>query len=106
MGMPFLEKSIKSEKSRKNLRVREPPYRRLVCSLCSASDEGTMGRAFRIVILGGGVAAGYAALEFVKHGIPHGDLCIISEEAVRGCRFPCIVLLSFVPYMYTFIMCR
>ncbi|MCO5569002.1 hypothetical protein L7F22_022707 [Adiantum nelumboides] len=56
-----------------------------------------MGRAFKIVILGGGVAAGYAALEFVKHGIPHGDLCIISEEAVapyerpalsKGCLLP------------------
>eukprot|EP00250_Pteridium_aquilinum_P002593 c12815_g2_i1 orf=236-1078(+) len=55
-----------------------------------------MGRAFKIVILGGGVAAGYAALEFVKHGIHHGDLCIISEEAVapyerpalsKGCLF-------------------
>ncbi|MCO5551311.1 hypothetical protein L7F22_004811 [Adiantum nelumboides] len=56
-----------------------------------------MGRAFKIVILSGGVAAGYAALEFVKHGIPHGDLCIISEEAVapyerpalsKGCLLP------------------
>ncbi|KAI5065435.1 hypothetical protein GOP47_0020130 [Adiantum capillus-veneris] len=56
-----------------------------------------MGRAFKIVILGGGVAAGYATLEFVKHGIPHGDLCIISEEAVapyerpalsKGCLLP------------------
>lgn len=56
-----------------------------------------MGRAFKIVILGGGVAAGYAALEFVKHGINHGDLCIISEEAVapyerpalsKGCLLP------------------
>eukprot|EP00250_Pteridium_aquilinum_P010886 c19694_g1_i1 orf=265-651(+) len=56
-----------------------------------------MGRAFKVVILGGGVAAGYAALEFVKHGINHGDLCIISEEAVapyerpalsKGCLLP------------------
>lgn len=56
-----------------------------------------MGRAFKIVILGGGVAAGYAALEFVKHGINHGDLCIISEESVapyerpalsKGCLLP------------------
>uniref|UniRef100_A0A803PPV1 Uncharacterized protein n=1 Tax=Cannabis sativa TaxID=3483 RepID=A0A803PPV1_CANSA len=29
---------------------------------------------------GGGVAAGYAALEFTKRGVPHGELCIISEE--------------------------
>lgn len=41
-----------------------------------------MGRAFVYVILGGGVAAGYAALEFNKRGISHGELCIISEEPV------------------------
>ncbi|XP_058091821.1 monodehydroascorbate reductase 4, peroxisomal [Magnolia sinica] len=41
-----------------------------------------MGRAFVYVILGGGVAAGYAALEFSRRGISHGDLCIISEEPV------------------------
>lgn len=34
------------------------------------------------VILGGGVAAGYAALEFSKRGISHGELCIISDEPV------------------------
>ena len=42
-----------------------------------------MGRAFVYVILGGGVAAGYAALEFVKKGVSHGELCIISDEPVR-----------------------
>lgn len=41
-----------------------------------------MGRAFVYVILGGGVAAGYAALEFVRKGVPPGELCIISEESV------------------------
>jgi hypothetical protein len=41
-----------------------------------------MGRAFKVVVLGGGTAAGYAASEFVKLGIHHGDLCIISEESV------------------------
>ncbi|KAK3014139.1 hypothetical protein RJ639_008480 [Escallonia herrerae] len=41
-----------------------------------------MGRAFVYVILGGGVAAGYAALEFTKKGVSHGELCIISEETV------------------------
>jgi monodehydroascorbate reductase (NADH) len=41
-----------------------------------------MGRAFVYVILGGGVAAGYAALEFTKRGLSHGELCIISEETV------------------------
>ena len=45
-------------------------------------NQEKMGRAFKIVILGGGVAAGYGALEFVKHGIHHGELCIISEESV------------------------
>lgn len=28
------------------------------------------------------MAAGYAALEFTKRGISHGELCIISEEPV------------------------
>lgn len=41
-----------------------------------------MGRAFVYVILGGGVAAGYAALEFTRRGISPGELCIISEEPV------------------------
>ena len=41
-----------------------------------------MGRAFVYVILGGGVAAGYAALEFVRKGVSPGELCIISEESV------------------------
>ncbi|XP_059670138.1 monodehydroascorbate reductase 4, peroxisomal [Cornus florida] len=40
-----------------------------------------MGRAFVYVILGGGVAAGYAALEFTRRGVSHGELCIISEES-------------------------
>ncbi|GKD84653.1 monodehydroascorbate reductase 4, peroxisomal [Tanacetum coccineum] len=39
-----------------------------------------MGRAFVYVILGGGVAAGYAALEFTNKSVSHGELCIISEE--------------------------
>ncbi|KAI3845287.1 hypothetical protein MKW98_009353 [Papaver atlanticum] len=41
-----------------------------------------MGRAYVYVILGGGVAAGYAALEFSRRGVGHGELCIISEESV------------------------
>lgn len=45
-----------------------------------------MGRAFKVVILGGGTAAGYTAAEFVKHGVNRGDLCIISQEAVSGKR--------------------
>lgn len=41
-----------------------------------------MGRAFVYVIIGGGVAAGYAAHEFVQAGVSLGELCIISEEPV------------------------
>lgn len=48
---------------------------------------GEMGRAFVYVILGGGVAAGYAAHEFVKRGVSHGELCIISEEPVNITTF-------------------
>lgn len=43
-----------------------------------------MGRAFVYVILGGGVAAGYAALEFARRGVSNGELCIISEEPVSN----------------------
>ncbi|XWS44168.1 hypothetical protein CRYUN_Cryun15aG0021200 [Craigia yunnanensis] len=49
-----------------------------------------MGRAFVYVILGGGVAAGYAALEFTKRGVPHGELCIISEEPVAPYERPAL----------------
>ncbi|XP_008795921.1 monodehydroascorbate reductase 2, peroxisomal [Phoenix dactylifera] len=49
-----------------------------------------MGRAFVYVILGGGVAAGYAALEFVRLGISHGELCIISEETVAPYERPAL----------------
>ncbi|PPD96832.1 hypothetical protein GOBAR_DD06152 [Gossypium barbadense] len=40
-----------------------------------------MERVFAYVIVGGGVAAGYAALEFTKRGVSHAQLCIISEVA-------------------------
>ncbi|KAJ4974066.1 hypothetical protein NE237_007240 [Protea cynaroides] len=49
-----------------------------------------MGRAFLYVILGGGVAAGYAALDFSKSGISHGELCIISEEPVAPYERPAL----------------
>lgn len=42
------------------------------------------------VILGGGVAAGYAAHEFVKRGVSHGELCIISEEPVAPYERPAL----------------
>lgn len=35
---------------------------------------------YKYVILGGGLTAGYAAQEFVKHGLHPGDLCIVSAE--------------------------
>ncbi|XP_038890598.1 monodehydroascorbate reductase 4, peroxisomal [Benincasa hispida] len=49
-----------------------------------------MGRAFVYVILGGGVAAGYAALEFTNRGVSHGELCIISEETVAPYERPAL----------------
>ncbi|KAI7724457.1 hypothetical protein M8C21_025685 [Ambrosia artemisiifolia] len=45
-------------------------------------------RDFAYVILGGGVAAGYAALEFNKKGVSHGELCIISDEPVAPYERP------------------
>jgi len=50
--------------------------------LVGEGEPKEMGRAFVYVILGGGVAAGYAALEFTKKGVSPGELCIISEETV------------------------
>ncbi|GAB2284216.1 Monodehydroascorbate reductase 4, peroxisomal [Dionaea muscipula] len=49
-----------------------------------------MGRAFVYVILGGGVAAGYAALEFTKRAVAPGELCIISEESVAPYERPAL----------------
>lgn len=48
----------------------------------NSRQTGRMGRAFVYVIIGGGVAAGYAALEFTKKGVSPGELCIISDESV------------------------
>ncbi|XP_072986734.1 monodehydroascorbate reductase 3, cytosolic [Typha latifolia] len=45
---------------------------------------------FKYVILGGGVAAGYAAREFAKHGINPGELAIISKEAVAPYERPAL----------------
>uniref|UniRef100_A0ACD5YXY2 Uncharacterized protein n=1 Tax=Avena sativa TaxID=4498 RepID=A0ACD5YXY2_AVESA len=55
--------------------------------------DSQMGRAFAYVILGGGVAAGYAALEFARHrdgGVSPGELCIISDEAVAPYERPAL----------------
>ncbi|KAL7094845.1 hypothetical protein ACP275_11G130000 [Erythranthe tilingii] len=49
-----------------------------------------MGRAFVYVIIGGGVAGGYAAHEFVKRGVSQGELCIISEETVAPYERPAL----------------
>ncbi|XP_031277980.1 monodehydroascorbate reductase, seedling isozyme-like [Pistacia vera] len=51
--------------------------------VASADDE-----YFKYVILGGGVAAGYAAREFVKQGIKRGELAIISKEDVAPYERP------------------
>ncbi|XP_042459470.1 monodehydroascorbate reductase 3, cytosolic-like [Zingiber officinale] len=45
---------------------------------------------FKYVILGGGVAAGYAAREFAKHGLIPGELAIISKEAVAPYERPAL----------------
>ncbi|WOL02277.1 monodehydroascorbate reductase-like [Canna indica] len=47
-------------------------------------------RHFKYVILGGGVAAGYAAREFVKLGLKAGELAIISKEAVAPYERPAL----------------
>ncbi|KAF3540013.1 hypothetical protein F2Q69_00024560 [Brassica cretica] len=49
-----------------------------------------MGRAFVYVIVGGGVAAGYAALEFTRKGVSGGELCIISDEPVAPYERPAL----------------
>ncbi|KAK6126336.1 hypothetical protein DH2020_039908 [Rehmannia glutinosa] len=46
--------------------------------------------AFKYVILGGGVAAGYAAREFANQGVKPGELAIISKEAVAPYERPAL----------------
>ncbi|KGN56211.1 monodehydroascorbate reductase 3, cytosolic [Cucumis sativus] len=45
---------------------------------------------FKYLILGGGVAAGYAAREFSKRGVKPGELGIISEESVAPYERPAL----------------
>ncbi|KAL6838424.1 hypothetical protein ACP4OV_031669 [Aristida adscensionis] len=45
---------------------------------------------FKYVILGGGVAAGYAAREFAEQGVKPGELAIISKEAVAPYERPAL----------------
>ncbi|GER33721.1 monodehydroascorbate reductase [Striga asiatica] len=47
-------------------------------------------KAFKYVILGGGVSAGYAAREFAKQGVKSGELAIISKEAVAPYERPAL----------------
>ncbi|EOY08173.1 hypothetical protein QUC31_010970 [Theobroma cacao] len=47
-------------------------------------------KCFKYVILGGGVAAGYAAREFAKQGVQPGELAIISKEAVAPYERPAL----------------
>ena len=61
-----------------------------------------MGRAFVYVILGGGVSAGYAALEFVRRGVSHGELCIISNESVRFPFFSLFCLFIYLRFVHNF----
>ncbi|KAI5664799.1 hypothetical protein M9H77_24122 [Catharanthus roseus] len=47
-------------------------------------------KSFKYVILGGGVAAGYAAREFAKQGVKPGELALISKEAVAPYERPAL----------------
>ncbi|PHT37464.1 Monodehydroascorbate reductase [Capsicum baccatum] len=47
-------------------------------------------KSFKYVIVGGGVAAGYAAREFAKQGVKPGELAIISKEAVAPYERPAL----------------
>ncbi|KFK38337.1 hypothetical protein AALP_AA3G101000 [Arabis alpina] len=47
-------------------------------------------KSFKYVIIGGGVAAGYAAKEFVNQGVNPGELAIISKESVPPYERPAL----------------
>ncbi|KAL5545897.1 hypothetical protein UlMin_005584 [Ulmus minor] len=47
-------------------------------------------KSFKYVIVGGGVAAGYAARQFAKEGVKPGELAIISKEAVEPYERPAL----------------
>ncbi|GAB2252562.1 hypothetical protein Droror1_Dr00005409 [Drosera rotundifolia] len=74
----------------------------------ASADFANENREF--VIVGGGNAAGYAAREFVEHGMAHGRLCIVSKEAyapyerpalTKGYLFPHDKKPSRLPGFYT-----
>ncbi|CAN6558046.1 unnamed protein product [Malus baccata var. baccata] len=56
----------------------------------SLFSEISLKKSFKYVIIGGGVAAGYAAREFVKQGLEPGELAIISKEAVAPYERPAL----------------
>ena len=60
-------------------------------SLCEASaterEELTMDR-FKYLVIGGGMAAGYAAKEMVKQGMGAGELCILSADTAAPYNRP------------------
>ena len=39
-------------------------------------------KKYKYVIIGGGTASGYAAMEFARRGLDKGDLCIVSTESI------------------------
>ena len=47
-------------------------------------------KPFPIVILGGGVAAGYAAKEFAAQSGKRGDLAIVTAENALPCERPAL----------------
>lgn len=47
-------------------------------------------KSFKYVIVGGGVAAGYAAREFGNQGVKPGELAVISKEAVAPYERPAL----------------
>ncbi|KAL4324935.1 hypothetical protein GQ457_11G013270 [Hibiscus cannabinus] len=49
-----------------------------------------MVKSFKYIIIGGGVAAGYAAREFDRQGLKPGQLAIISKEAVAPYERPAL----------------
>ncbi|XP_022972689.1 monodehydroascorbate reductase, seedling isozyme [Cucurbita maxima] len=53
-------------------------------------DLAMADKTFKYVIVGGGVAAGYAAREFAKQGLNAGELAIISKEAVAPYERPAL----------------
>lgn len=47
-------------------------------------------KSFKYVIVGGGVAAGYAVAEFVRQGVQPGELAVVSKEAVAPYERPAL----------------